>query len=164
MFIMMLLPNLVVGVLFIIIFLALGYRLFCCWEDRKKDPDLYNLDPGPFIVSFYDVLSDYARSTRPDFRQDVHTYIFLEPPSVFTLTDFTFDFHIFGDFLWEWLTLFPKWAPFSQIAHLAMTAPPNNLNWSFRLITMIFYQKLSSNASVILKKSKLYCKKQKVIV
>ncbi|WP_200786739.1 hypothetical protein [Clostridium sp. Marseille-P3244] len=30
MFIMMLLPNLVVGVLFIIIFLALGYRLFCC--------------------------------------------------------------------------------------------------------------------------------------
>ena len=33
-----------------------------------------------------------------------------------------------------------------------MTAPPNNLNWSFRLITMIFYQKLSSNASVILKK------------
>jgi hypothetical protein len=45
-----------------------------------------------------------------------------------------------------------------------MTAPPNNLNWSFRLITMIFYQKLSSNASVILKKSKLYCKKQKVIV
>ena len=30
MFIMMLLPNLVVGVLFIIIFLALGHRLFCC--------------------------------------------------------------------------------------------------------------------------------------
>lgn len=41
----------------------------------------------------------YARSTRPDLKQDVQTYIFLEPPSVFTLTDFTFDFHIFGDFL-----------------------------------------------------------------
>ena len=82
--------------------------------------------------------SDYARSTRPDFRQDVQTYIFLDPPSVLTLTDLTFDFHIFGVLLWEWLTLFPKWAPFSQIAHLAMTAPPNNLNWSFRLITLIF--------------------------
>ena len=41
----------------------------------------------------------YARSTRPDLKQDVQTYIFLEPPSVFTLTDFTFVFHIFGDFL-----------------------------------------------------------------
>lgn len=41
----------------------------------------------------------YARSTRPDLRQDVHTYIFFEPPSVFTRTDFMFDFHIFGVFL-----------------------------------------------------------------
>ena len=31
MFIMMLLPNLVWGVILTIVFLVLGYRLFCCW-------------------------------------------------------------------------------------------------------------------------------------
>ena len=66
----------------------------------------------------------YALSTRPDFRQEVHTYIFLVPPFTFTLTDFTLELHILLDFLLEWLTLFPKWAPFSQIAHFAMIAPP----------------------------------------
>ena len=45
--------------------------------------------------------SNYARSTKPDFRQEVHTYIFFDPPSVLTLTDFTFDFHILLDLLWE---------------------------------------------------------------
>ena len=64
-------------------------------------------DPGPEFNSSgvvpclfkYRSLPDYARSTRPDFRQDVQTYIFLDPPSVLTLTDFTFDFHIVGVFL-----------------------------------------------------------------
>ena len=145
MFIMMLLPNLVWGVILLLIFLVLGYRLFCCWEVRKTRICI-NTDTGfIFILSYAE---DYALSTRPDFRHDVQTYIFLEPPSVFTLTDFTFDFHIFGVFLWEWLTLLPKWAPFSQIAHFAMTAPPNNLNWSYRLITMIFYQKHFPIASI----------------
>ncbi len=52
---------------------------------------------------------NYARSTLPDLKHEVHTYIFFVPPfSVFTRTDFTFDFHIFGVFLLEWLTLFPK--------------------------------------------------------
>ena len=32
MFIMMLLPNLVIGVILIIVFLVAGYRLFCCWQ------------------------------------------------------------------------------------------------------------------------------------
>ncbi len=50
----------------------------------------------------------YARSTLPDFRQDVHTYIFFAAPFTFTLTDLIFDFHILLDLLWEWLTLFPK--------------------------------------------------------
>ena len=36
-----------------------------------------------------------------DFKQDVQTYIFFAPPSVLTLTDFTFDFHILLDFLCE---------------------------------------------------------------
>ena len=51
------------------------------------------------ISDFFMSVSDYARSTRPDFRQEVHTYIFLDPPSVLTRTDFTLDLHIFGDFL-----------------------------------------------------------------
>ena len=45
--------------------------------------------------------STYARSTFPDLKQEVHTYIFLAPFSVLTLTDFTFDFHILLDLLWE---------------------------------------------------------------
>ena len=51
------------------------------------------------ISDFFMSVSDYARSTRPDFRQEVHTYIFLDTPSVLTRTDFTLDLHIFGDFL-----------------------------------------------------------------
>ena len=44
----------------------------------------------------------YALSTFPDLRQEVHTYIFLAPPvAVLTFTDFTLDFHILLDLLWE---------------------------------------------------------------
>ena len=56
-------------------------------------------DCDHYCVAFNRILSVYARSTHPDFKQEVQTYIFLAPPSVFTLTDFTFDFHIFGVFL-----------------------------------------------------------------
>ncbi len=42
-----------------------------------------------------------ALSTLPDLRHDVHTYIFFEPPSVLTRTDFTLDFHILLDLLCE---------------------------------------------------------------
>lgn len=45
---------------------------------------------------------DYALSTKPDLKQEVHTYVFLAPPSaVLILTDFTLDFHILLDLLWE---------------------------------------------------------------
>ena len=71
--------------------------------------------------------SNYALSTKPERKQEVHTYIFLAPPLTLTLTDLTFAFQIALDLLWEWLTLFPKWAAFSQIAHLAMIAPPSKL-------------------------------------
>ena len=91
---------------------------------QKENPYLTKCRYGFCLLI---LCGNYALSTRPDFRHDVHTYIFFDPPSVFTLTDFTFDFHIFGVFLWEWLTLFPKWAPFSQIAHFAMITPPNAL-------------------------------------
>ena len=50
----------------------------------------------------------YALSTLPDLRQEVHTCIFLAPPSVLTFTDLIFDFQILLDLLWEWLTAFPK--------------------------------------------------------
>ena len=39
-------------------------------------------------------LLSYALSTLPERRQDVQTYIFLEPPSVLTRTDLMLDFHI----------------------------------------------------------------------
>lgn len=69
-------------------------------------------------------LINYALVTAPDLKQEVHTYIFLGPAVVITLTDLTLDFHILFDFLLEWLTLSPKCAPLSQTAHFAMIAPP----------------------------------------
>ena len=72
------------------------------------------------FVSF----SGYALSTNPERKQDVHTYIFLTPPFTLTRTDLMFALQIALDLLWEWLTLLPKWAAFSQIAHFAMIAPP----------------------------------------
>ena len=50
----------------------------------------------------------YALSTKPERKQEVHTYIFLAPPLTLTLTDLTFAFQIALDLLWEWLTLLPK--------------------------------------------------------
>jgi len=41
----------------------------------------------------------YARSTLPDLRQEVQTYIFLAAPLTFTLTDLILDFHILFDLL-----------------------------------------------------------------
>ncbi len=117
--------------------LLCGYHLFCHWQVCGKRV----LSPYLFFVSEPSQRQKntpvkhggrrclaYALSTFPDLRQEVHTYIFFAVPlAVFTLTDFTLDFHILLDLLWEWLTLFPKWAPLSQIAHLAMIAPP----WRF---------------------------------
>lgn len=49
-----------------------------------------------------DISLNYALSTLPDLRQEAQTYIFLAPPlAVLTLTDFTLDFHILLDLLWE---------------------------------------------------------------
>ena len=69
-------------------------------------------------------LIDYARSTKPERKHEVQTYIFLAFPLTFTLTDLTLAFQTLLDLLWEWLTALPKWAAFSQIAHLAVVAPP----------------------------------------
>lgn len=44
---------------------------------------------------------NYARSTKPDFKHEVQTYIFLVPPFELTLTDLTLDFHILLVFLLE---------------------------------------------------------------
>ena len=44
---------------------------------------------------------NYARSTLPDLKQDVQTYIFLEAPFTFTFTDLMLDFHILLDLLCE---------------------------------------------------------------
>ena len=46
--------------------------------------------------------SNYALSTKTERKQEVHTYVFLAPPSaVLILTDFTLDFHILLDLLCE---------------------------------------------------------------
>ena len=73
----------------------------------------------------------YARSTFPDLRQEVQTYIFLAAPLTLTLTDFTLDFHILLDLLWEWLTAIPKWAPLSHIEHFAIES--TSLGFNIRL-------------------------------
>ena len=56
-----------------------------------------------FLTS-YSATPDTARSTFPERRQEVHTYILFVQPSTLTLTDFTFAFHILFDLLCEWLT------------------------------------------------------------
>ena len=97
----------------------------CLWNYNSADIQAKK-EPPHLLRGL--VSATYALSTLPDLKQEVHTYIFFAPPfAVLTLTDFTLDFHILLDLLWEWLTLFPKWALFSQIAHLAMIAPP----WRF---------------------------------
>ena len=54
------------------------------------------------FLSYSYINRNYALSTFPDLRQEVHTYIFCAPPlAVLTLTDFTLDFHILLDLLWE---------------------------------------------------------------
>lgn len=45
------------------------------------------------------LMSVYARSTFPDLKQEVHTYIFFAAPFTFTFTDLILDFHILLDLL-----------------------------------------------------------------
>lgn len=96
--------------------------------------------------------SDYALSTLPDLRHAVQTYIFFAAPSpTFTFTCLMLDFQIRLLLLWEWLTLFPKWTALSQIAHLAIIAPPWQILslqvWYCRLTAKVFYQMCRAFAS-----------------
>ena len=86
---------------------------------------------------------NYARSTAPLLRQEVQTYIFFAPPSVFTLTDLMFGFHILFDLLCEWLTALPNSTDFPQTEHFAMVAPPLLKNAQF-----VCYQKYTVIASL----------------
>ena len=66
-------------------------KFFCGNEKKPRLP----LPSGKSESLLY---LHYARSTFPDFKQEVQTYIlFVAPFSVLTRTDFTLDFHIFGD-------------------------------------------------------------------
>ncbi len=71
-------------------------------QRAKKEPDISILS-GSFFLIIKPCLhpSAQALSTKPDLRQDVHTYIFCEPPVVLTLTDFTFALQILFDLLCE---------------------------------------------------------------
>ncbi len=57
-------------------------------------PEVIFPDKGPVIMFCRLSIADYARSTLPERRQEVQTYIFFVPPFTFTLTDLRFDFHI----------------------------------------------------------------------
>ena len=101
--------------------LLIGYQLFCCWliiftggMCIKKEAERIS-----FFLDFRKM--NYARSTFPDFRHLAQTYCVLVPPFTLQRTDLMFDLNILFDLLWEWLTLFPKWAPFPHTAHFAMT-------------------------------------------
>ena len=114
-------------------------------------------------------ITHYALSTFPERKQEVHTYIFLAPPFTLTFTDFTFEFQILFDLLWEWLTLFPKWAPFWHTAHLAMFCTSLNklpftskAHW-YKLTTCIFYQKFKQNARKIIKNVQKMQKKKNLV-
>lgn len=97
--------------------------------------------------------SDYARSTLPDFKQEVQTYSFFVAPFTLHLTDLMFGLNILFVFLLEWLTLWPKRTPFPQTEHFAIVTPPCICECSksrpdayFRLATWLFYQKQCINA------------------
>lgn len=90
--------GMVIGMLIaesVIIVIAAGLCLLCGYH-MFADKNSHAFARGIFKFEFY------ALSTFPDLRQEVHTYIFLAPPvAVLTFTDFTLDFHILLDLLWE---------------------------------------------------------------
>ena len=92
------------------------------WQKLKKEAENLSF----FFYASFDVWHfafrkmNYARSTFPDFRHLAQTYCVLVPPFTLQRTDLMFDLNILFDLLWEWLTLFPKWAPFPHTAHFAM--------------------------------------------
>ena len=67
-------------------------------EDRLDS--FFKMQKSPHGLFYLrEPIHNYARSTNPDFKQEVHTYIFFGAPFTRTLTDFTFDFHILFDLL-----------------------------------------------------------------
>lgn len=126
--IMLFMRHSLLAILIIIACLVLGYNLFtsCDWWYKnlytKKEDVCTAVHCHRYDNSFYFAQSkcDYALSTFPERRHEVHTYIFFVPPFTFTRTDFKFDFQILLLLLWEWLTALPKCTPFPHTAHFAM--------------------------------------------
>ncbi len=52
------------------------------------------MQKAPAISRSLSLIFHYALSTKPERKQEVHTYILWVPPLTLTLTDFTFAFHI----------------------------------------------------------------------
>ena len=63
--------------------------------------------------------------TRPDLMQFVQTEMCRTVPPLTVLTRWMFGFQIFRVRLFAWDTLCPKFGPFPQIAHFAMTSSDN---------------------------------------
>lgn len=69
---------------------------------KRKNNDIktdLNLQIRFFRVIVSDDVCLIKRAQRVRTSDKMYKHTFLEPPSVLTLTDFTFDFHIFGVFL-----------------------------------------------------------------
>lgn len=66
----------------------------CIQKNRSPAPEDIFQDKGPVIMFCRLSITAYARSTLPERRQEVQTYIFFVPPFTFTLTDLRLDFHI----------------------------------------------------------------------
>ena len=62
---------------------------------NKKDRERFPV----FLIIISGWISNYARSTFPLLRQEVHTYILLAAPFTFTFTCLTFAFQILLDLL-----------------------------------------------------------------
>ena len=94
------------------------------WLSQLTFFSLWAFFTAPFCWSLNLWKSHHALVILFDFRQLAHTWRVLGVPSTIALTVRMLGFHILLERLWEWLTLIPKCAPFWQISHLAMLAPP----------------------------------------
>lgn len=66
-----------------------------------------------FILSLF----NQTRSTLPERRQRVQTRIVRGLPSIITRARWRLGTQVRRVFRWEWLTWFPAWLPFWQMAH-----------------------------------------------
>ena len=93
-----------------------NFRLLRETNAGKENQEHTDTPHAPEIFLWF----DYARSTLPERRQRVHTFIFLGVPLTMTLTRCTLGAQIRLVFLLEWLTRLPLIAP---LPHTSQNLP-----------------------------------------